>query len=60
MFVITGYGGLIFQTGLDLSVAPLLAYLVLLMIVSTVASRILQAVGDATAPWYASRLAEQR
>ncbi len=60
MFVITGYGGLIFQTGLDLSVAPLLAYLVLLMIVSTVASRILQAVGDATAPWYASRFAERQ
>jgi ABC-type nitrate/sulfonate/bicarbonate transport system permease component len=60
MFVITGYGGLIFQTGLDLSVAPLLAYLLLLMIVSTIASRILQAAGDATAPWYASRLAERR
>lgn len=60
MFVINGYGGLIFQTGLDLSVAPLLAYLSLLMIVSTAASRLLQAVGHATAPWYASHIERQR
>ena len=60
MFVITGYGGLIFQTGLDLSVAPLLAYLALLMIVGTVASRTLQVLGDATAPWYASRIQQQQ
>ena len=52
MFVITGYGGLIFQTGLDLSVGPLLAYLLLLMIFSTTATSILQRIGNATAPWY--------
>src|SRR5271169_929036 len=46
MFVITGYGGLIFQTGLDLSVGPLLAYLLLLMIFSTVVTAILQRIGD--------------
>jgi ABC-type nitrate/sulfonate/bicarbonate transport system permease component len=55
MFVITGYGGLIFQTGLDLSVAPLLAYLLLLMIFSTTATAILQRFGNATAPWYEAR-----
>jgi ABC-type nitrate/sulfonate/bicarbonate transport system permease component len=55
MFVITGYGGLIFQTGLDLSVGPLLAYLVLLMIFSTTATAILQRIGNATAPWYEAR-----
>ena len=60
MFVISGYGGLIFQTGLDLSVAPLLAYLLLLMIVSTSATTILQKIGDATAPWYAARLEAQK
>ena len=55
MFVITGYGGLIFQTGLDLSVGPLLAYLLLLMIFSTTATTILQRIGNATAPWYEAR-----
>ena len=55
MFVITGYGGLIFQTGLDLSVGPLLAYLLLLMIFSTAATAILQRIGSATAPWYEAR-----
>ena len=55
MFVVTGYGGLIFQTGLDLSVGPLLAYLMLLMIFSTTATAILQQIGNATAPWYEAR-----
>lgn len=55
MFVITGYGGLIFQTGLDLSVGPLLAYLLLLMIFSTTATAIFQRIGNATAPWYEAR-----
>jgi len=55
MFVITGYGGLIFQTGLDLSVGPLLAYLLLLMIFSTTATAILQRIGNATARWYEAR-----
>lgn len=58
MFVITGYGGLIFQTGLDLSVAPLLAYLVLLMIVSIAATAFLGVVGDWAAPWYRARYAQ--
>ena len=55
MFVINGYGGLIFQTGLDLSVGPLLAYLLLLMIFSVTATAILQRIGNATAPWYEAR-----
>jgi len=55
MFVITGYGGLIFQTGLDLSVGPLLAYLLLLMIFSATATAILQRIGNATARWYEAR-----
>ena len=55
MFVITGYGGLIFQTGLDLSVGPLLAYLLLLMIFSTTATAILQGIGNATARWYEAK-----
>ncbi len=59
MFVITGYGGLIYQTGLDLSVAPLLSYLVLLMAVSLGATAILSKVGDIVAPWYSARLATQ-
>ena len=57
MFVITGYGGLIFQTGLDLTVAPLLAYLVLLMAVSLAAGAALQTAGRIAAPWYAAHYA---
>ncbi|WP_420394148.1 ABC transporter permease [Acuticoccus sp.] len=55
MFVITGYGGLIFQTGLDLSVAPLLAYLILLMVVSLAGNALLAGAGERIAPWYTAR-----
>ncbi len=57
MFVIVGYGGLIFQTGLDLSTAPILGYLVTIMVVSIGANVALQRVGDRVAPWYAARMA---
>lgn len=57
MFVIVGYGGLIFQTGQDLSTAPLLAYLVTIMIVSIGANHILAWVGRWIAPWYEAKIA---
>lgn len=57
MFVIVGYGGLIFQTGQDLSTAPILSYLVTIMIVSIGANIILTRVGRRIAPWYDAKMA---
>jgi ABC-type nitrate/sulfonate/bicarbonate transport system permease component len=59
MFVIVGYGGLIFQTGLDLSTAPILAYLVTIMVVSIGANMALRWVGQRVAPWYDARMGTQ-
>jgi len=56
MFIITGYGGLIFQTGLDISTAPILAYLVTIMAVSIGTNLILRRVGQKVAPWYEARM----
>lgn len=56
MYVIVGYGGLIFQTGQDLSTAPLLSYLITLMAVSIAANLALRAAGRRVAPWYESKM----
>lgn len=56
MFIITGYGGLIFQTGLDISTAPILAYLVTIMAVSIGTNLILRRLGQRVAPWYEARM----
>lgn len=57
MFVIVGYGGLIFDTGLSISTAPLMAYLVTLMIVSVGLTSLLRLAGRRAAPWYEARMA---
>lgn len=57
MFVIVGYGGLIFQTGQDLSTAPILSYLLTIMIVCIVANLLLNWVSGRVAPWYHARMA---
>lgn len=56
MFVISGFGGLMYHAGMDLSVAPLMAYLILLMFASLGANFALRALSDRIAPWYAARL----
>ncbi|WP_197918983.1 ABC transporter permease [Thiosulfatihalobacter marinus] len=56
MFVLVGYGGLIFQTGQDLSTAPLISYLVTLMFVSVGANMGLGWIGRQLAPWYDSKM----
>lgn len=56
MFVIVGYGGLIFDTGLSISTAPLMAYLVMLMIVSIGLTSVLRLAGRRVAPWYEAKL----
>lgn len=57
MFIILGYGGLIYQTGLDISTAPLLALLLTLMAVSIAATQLLRLTGRRLAPWYEQRMA---
>lgn len=56
MFVLVGYGGLIFQTGQDLSTAALISYLVTLMFVSVGANMGLGWIGRQVAPWYESKI----
>ncbi len=55
MFIIVGYGGLIYNSGLLVSTAPLLALLVMLMLVGIVANGALQWIGRVLAPWYEQR-----
>jgi ABC-type nitrate/sulfonate/bicarbonate transport system permease component len=56
MYVLVGFGGLLHQTGLSTSTAPLLCYLLLLMVVSIAATGGLRLVGRRLAPWYEERL----
>lgn len=56
MFVLVGYGQLIFQTGQDLSTAALISYLVTLMFVSVAANMGLGWIGRRLAPWYESKM----
>ena len=57
MFIIVGYGGLIYQAGYSISTAPLLALLVVLMMVSIAANEALRVIGRIVAPWYEDRMA---
>ena len=57
MFIIVGYGGLIYNAGLATSTAPLLGLLFTLMLVGIVASVVLRWIGRRIAPWYDDHLA---
>jgi len=57
MFIIVGYGGLIYRSGLSLSTAPLLAMLVTLMLVGVTANGLLRGGARMIAPWYERRVA---
>jgi ABC-type nitrate/sulfonate/bicarbonate transport system permease component len=59
MFIILGFGGMIYRAGYSVSTAPLLALLVALMLVSIAANEILRQLGRAFAPWYEARIAPQ-
>jgi ABC-type nitrate/sulfonate/bicarbonate transport system permease component len=52
MFIILGYGGMIYRAGYEPSTAPLLALLMTLMLVSVGANEILRLAGRKLAPWY--------
>ena len=56
MFIITGYGGLIYNAGFSISSAPLEALLVTLMIIGVAADAVLRAIGRRVAPWYEERV----
>jgi ABC-type nitrate/sulfonate/bicarbonate transport system permease component len=57
MFVILGYGGMIYQTGMLADTAPLIALLITIMAVSILANALLRSVGRFIAPWYEERTA---
>lgn len=52
MYVLIGFGGRLQQTGLSLSTAPLLCYLLLLVLVGIAATGGLRWIGWRLAPWY--------
>jgi ABC-type nitrate/sulfonate/bicarbonate transport system permease component len=56
MFIILGFGGMIYRAGYSISTAPLLALLVVLMLVSIAANEVLRILGRIFAPWYEERL----
>jgi NitT/TauT family transport system permease protein len=57
MFVILGYGGLIYRAGFSISTAPLLGLLLSLMLVGVAANALLQHAARLAAPWYEERVA---
>jgi ABC-type nitrate/sulfonate/bicarbonate transport system permease component len=56
MFIIVGYGGLIYRAGLSTSTAPLLALLFTLMLVGVIANALLRGGARKVAPWYEQRV----
>lgn len=56
MFIIVGYGGLIYNSGLLVSTAPLLGLIITLMLVGVAANGVLRWMGRTVAPWYEERM----
>jgi len=56
MFIIVGYGGLIYNAGYSVSTAPLLGLLLTLMFVGIAANGALAWMGRGLAPWYEERV----
>jgi ABC-type nitrate/sulfonate/bicarbonate transport system permease component len=56
MFIILGYGGLIYRAGYSLTTAPLLALLLTLMLVGIAANAVLQRAARSLAPWYEEKI----
>jgi len=52
MYIIVGFGGVVFHTGLEIETAPLIGALLTIMVVGVVLTEILKALGRLTAPWY--------
>jgi ABC-type nitrate/sulfonate/bicarbonate transport system permease component len=56
MFIILGYGGLLYRAGYSTTTAPLLALLITLMLVGIAANEALRLAGRKIAPWYDERM----
>lgn len=56
LFISHGFGRLLFLSGLDISTAPGLALLLMLMIVSLLANQLLHLVSMRVSPWYARHI----
>ena len=56
MFIILGYGGLIYRAGFSVSTAPLLGLLLTLMLVGVAANAVLSRAARTIAPWYDERV----
>ncbi len=52
MYIIVGFGGIVYNAGLEISTAPLIGTLLTIMVVGVVLTEILKALGRFTAPWY--------
>ncbi|MEK9754275.1 MAG: ABC transporter permease subunit [Rhodospirillaceae bacterium] len=52
MYIIVGFGGVVYQTGLEIETAALIGTLLTIMVVGVVLTEILKALGRLTAPWY--------
>lgn len=57
MFVILGFGGLIYRAGYSISTAPLLSLLLMIMLVGVAANALLRQAGRMLAPWYEAGIA---
>ena len=58
MFIILGYGGLIYRAGYALTTAPLLSLLVTLMLLGIAANAVLRGATRILAPWYEDRIGQ--
>jgi len=52
MYVIVGFGGVVFHTGLEVDTAPLIGALLTIMVVGVFLTEVLKGLGRLIAPWY--------
>jgi len=57
MYVIIGFGGIVYNAGLEVTTAPLIGVLLTVMVVGVILTEALKWLGRKTAPWYEMRQA---
>ena len=55
MYVIVGFGGVVYNAGVEISTVSLMGALLTIMVVGVTLTEILKWIGRRTAPWYAER-----
>jgi ABC-type nitrate/sulfonate/bicarbonate transport system permease component len=55
MYVIVGFGGVVYNAGVEISTVSLLGALLTIMLVGVALNEALKWIGRWTAPWYAER-----